>query len=194
LWRVATILELARHADVSAESVLRVVNGEPVSGEIAERVNRAIEDLGPPTSSRTLQPLPADEAANGSPQELLDSFAAAAAKLEERLPEDVGSVVYEAVRVEVRPMQQHLAQMEQLCEQVVRRIEEIGESERRERLEDIALLIELVTTGWRTVDRRLGRVERMLQRLEVEQAGEPRAVEQVPWTPPAPEQPTPASS
>jgi hypothetical protein len=190
---VATILELARHADVSAESVLRVVNGEPVSGEIAERVNRAIEELGPPTSSRSLQPVRAAEAAESSPQELLDTVAAAAAKLEERLPEDVGSVVYEAVRVEVRPMQQHLAQMEQLFEQVVRRIEEVGESERRERLEDIALLIELVTTSWRTVDRRLGRVERMLERLEGEEIGEYGAGEQAPWTPPAPEQPAPAS-
>lgn len=190
---MATILELARHADVSAESVLRVVNGEPVSGEIAERVNRAIEELGPPTSSRSLQPVRVAEAAETSPQELLDTVAAAAAKLEERLPEDVGSVVYEAVRVEVRPMQQHLAQMEQLFEQVVRRIEEVGESERRERLEDIALLIELVTTSWRTVDRRLGRVERMLERLEGEEIGEYGAGEQAPWTPPAPEQPAPAS-
>jgi uncharacterized coiled-coil protein SlyX len=188
---VATILELARHAEVSAESVLRVVNGEPVSGEIAERVNRAIEELGPPAPSRALQPLPAEEAAESPSQELLDSFTA---KLEEKLPGDVGNVVYEAVRVEVRPMQQHLAQMEQLCEQVVRRIEEVGESERRERLEDVALLVELVTTTWRTVDRRLGRLERMLERLEAEQAGEPDAGEDVPWTPPAPEQPAPASS
>lgn len=190
MWRVATILELARHADVSAESVLRVVNGEPVSGEIAERVNRAIEELGPPAPLRSLQPLPAEAAVESAPQELFDTFAA---KLEERLPENVGNVVYEAVRVEVRPMQQHLAQMEQLCEQVVRRVEEVGESERQERLEDIALLIELVTTGWRTIDRRLARVERLLERLDAEQARDDGADEAVPWTSSAPEQPAPAS-
>jgi hypothetical protein len=187
---VATILELARHAEVSAESVLRVVNGEPVSGEIAERVNRAIEDLGPPISPRTLQTIRAPEAVEGSPQEILDTFAATAAKL----PEDVGSVVYEAVRLEVRPMQQHLAQIEQLFDRVVRRMEELGESERRERLEDAALLIELVTTGWRTLDRRLGRVERMLQRLDGERIGDGRAArEDVAWQPPAAADTAPAS-
>jgi hypothetical protein len=189
--KVATILELARHADVSAESVLRVVNGEPVSGEITERVSRAIEELGPPASARTAQTIAAETVASqelveSSRQELLDTFAAAAAKLEARLPEDVGSVVYEAVRVEVRPVQQHLAQIEQLFEQVVRRVDEVGESERRERLEDVALLVELVTTGWRTVDRRLGRVERMLQRLEADRNGDGRARDQVPWPPPPP--------
>jgi hypothetical protein len=169
---MATILELAQHAGVSAESVLRVVNGEPVSGDVTERVNKAIEALGPPRSPRTLHPVPVPPDAGSPRDELLETFTAAAAKLEQRLPEDVGNVVYEAVRVEVRPMAQHLAQMEQLFQQVVRRIDEVGESERRERLDDVALMIELITTGWRTVDRRLGRLERMLARLETERDGD----------------------
>jgi hypothetical protein len=171
---MATILELAQHAGVSAESVLRVVNGEPVSGDVTERVNKAIEALGPPRSPRGLHPVPVpvDSDPDAARDELLETFTAAAAKLEQRLPEDVGNVVYEAVRVEVRPMAQHLAQMEQLFQQVVRRIDEVGESERRERLDDVALLIELITTGWRTVDRRLGRLERMLARLEMERNGD----------------------
>jgi hypothetical protein len=172
---MATILELAQHAGVSAESVLRVVNGEPVSGDVTERVNKAIEALGPPRHPRwALQPVPGPVDPDGGTarDELLQTFTAAAAKLQQRLPEDVGNVVYEAVRVEVRPMAQHLAQMEQLFQQVVRRIDEVGESERRERLDDVALMIELITTGWRTVDRRLGRLERMVARLETERNGD----------------------
>ena len=38
---VATILELAAHAEVSAETVLRVVNGEPVNEEVERRVRDA---------------------------------------------------------------------------------------------------------------------------------------------------------
>jgi DNA-binding MarR family transcriptional regulator len=55
----------------------------------------------------------------------------------------------------------------------VRRLERLGGEvsvERRERVEDLALLTELITTGWRTVDRRLARLERMLARLKGRQA------------------------
>ena len=44
---MATILELAAHAEVSAETVLRVVNGEPVNEEVERRVRDAIAELGP---------------------------------------------------------------------------------------------------------------------------------------------------
>jgi hypothetical protein len=37
---------------------------------------------------------------------------------------------------------------------------------RSERLEDLTLVVDLITTSWRAVDRRLGRIDRMLERLE----------------------------
>jgi hypothetical protein len=40
------------------------------------------------------------------------------------------------------------------------------EDERRDRLEDVALLTELVTSGWRSVDRRLARLEKIVARIE----------------------------
>ena len=40
---MASILDIARYADVSAENVLRVVNGEPVSEDIAQRVTQHVE-------------------------------------------------------------------------------------------------------------------------------------------------------
>jgi hypothetical protein len=169
---LATILELARFAHVSAENVIRVVNGEPVSGEVESRVREALAALGPPPRPSTaLEPRPLTGAAEEARRQLVETFAETAAGLEARLPEGVGNVVYEALRVEVRPVAHHMAQMGTLVEQLIRRFERVDigvDLERRERLEDVALLTELITTGWRMVDRRLGRIERMLERAQAE--------------------------
>jgi hypothetical protein len=169
---MATILELARYADVSAENVIRVVNKEPVSGEVAARVRRALAALGPPPYPGTaLEAQQGTGAADEARRQLLETFAETAAELEARLPEGVGDVVYEALRVEVRPVAHHMAQMGTLVEQLIRRFERVDigvELERHERLEDVALLTELITTGWRMVDRRLGRIERMLERAQAQ--------------------------
>jgi Bacterial regulatory proteins, lacI family len=171
---VASILDIARYAGVSAESVLRVVNGEPVSEEVSQRVQAAIDAVGPPSypraSSEVLPVVPASPPApERSHDELLERFAQAAAELEARLPQGVGNVVFDALRIEVRPVARHVEEISSLFEQMVRRLEQLGgdvSAERRERVEDIALLTELITSGWRTVDRRLARLERILARLE----------------------------
>jgi hypothetical protein len=78
-------------------------------------------------------------------------------------------VVVDALRVEVRPVVKQVASMSVLVEQFAETWHELRAeigAERRERLEDLELIVELITSGWRTVDRRLGRVERMLDRLE----------------------------
>ena len=174
---MATILELAKFANVSAENVLRVVHGEPVSEDVARRVREAIDALGePPYPRPTVEVLPVERPreADHRHDELLERFAAAAAELEATLPQGVSSVVYEALRVEVRPVAQHVAEMGSLFEHMLRRVERVGmdvDSERHERVEDIALLTELITTGWRGVDRRLARLERMIARLEERQGG-----------------------
>lgn len=170
---MASILELAEFANVSAENVLRVVHGEPVSEDVADTVHEAIAVLGPPPHPRSsVEVLPATTSKDVERREdeLLERFsAAAAAELEATLPQGVSSVVYEALRVEVRPVAQHVAEMGSLFEHMLGRLERVGtdvESERRDRLEDVALLAELITTGWRGVDRRLARLEHMIARLE----------------------------
>lgn len=165
---MATILELAAYADLSAENVLRVIHGEPVSEDIERRVYEAIDVLGPPAYPRQIEVLPAVPAGVSS-DELLARFQATAAELEAAVPEGVGSVVYEALRVEVRPLSQHVAELGALFERMLARVEEVSTSvgdERRDRLEDVALLTELVTTGWRSVDRRLARLEQIVARIE----------------------------
>jgi hypothetical protein len=49
---------------------------------------------------------------------------------------------------------------------------EVGD-ERRERFEDVALLAELITSGWRSVDRRIARLEQIVSRIEA--ANRPRS-------------------
>jgi hypothetical protein len=175
---MASIIEIARFANVSAENVLRVVHGEPVSEEISLKVGEAIDALGPPPyPTPTVEVLPARAPAappEPRPDDLLERFAQATAELEASLPQGVSSVVYEALRVEVRPVAQHVAEMGSLFEQMVRRLEQMSADvglERRERVEDVALLTELIATGWRTVDRRLARLEALLARMEAKGNG-----------------------
>jgi len=173
---VATILELAAYAEVSAENVLRFVHGEAVSQEVEERVQRAIDALGPPYAPRRTEVLPAhrEKTADRSHDALVERFRAATAELEATLPEGVGTVVYEALRVEVRPVAQHIAELGTLFERMLQRLEQVSgevEGERRERTEDVALLTELVTTGWRSVDRRLARLEQIVARIEAGRNG-----------------------
>jgi hypothetical protein len=168
-----SILDLARYADVSAENVLRVLNGEPVSVEVAERVRDAVAALGSPRWPGLAD---GDEDANHVALEVIDRDE----MFDARLPVDVG-LVYEAVRVEVRPVNENIQAMQFLVDRLVSTLERMGESiehERQERLEDVALVTELVVNGWRNVDRRLGRLERILERQQRNQPGE-RAVRHV---------------
>ena len=173
---MATILELAAYADVSAENVLRVVHGEPVSEEVEARVHEAIDALGGPSYPSRVEVLPALPE-GPEREELLEHFRATAAELETTLPQGVGSVVYEALRVEVRPVAQHVAELGALFERMLARLEDVSagvQDERRDRLDDVALLTELVTNGWRSVDRRLARLEQIVARIEAGPQRPPR--------------------
>jgi hypothetical protein len=177
---VATILELAAYADVSAENVLRVVHGEPVSEDVERRVREAIDALGAPPFPRQIEVLPALQPRVPSTDELLARLQATAAELEARLPEGVGSV-YEALRAEVRPVAEQVAELGGVFERTLARLEEVStsvEDERRDRLQDVALLTELITSGWRSVDRRLARLEQVVARIE---AGQSRRREARPY-------------
>jgi ABC-type transporter Mla subunit MlaD len=98
-------------------------------------------------------------------QEQVDSLAAAASSLEERLPERVG----EAIRDQAQPVGRNLAEIRGLLNQVIRRLERVdGDllADRNARVDDLALLVELVASGWQGVDARLSRIESVVNRLE----------------------------
>ena len=174
---MATILELATFAGVSAENVLRVVHGEPVSENIEQRVRRAIDELGlpgyPKPPPEVLPAVPEDAAARSGQ---LDRLTAATSELEATLPQGVGTVVYEALRVEVGPVAKHVAELAALFDRMLQRLDKVSNEvgdERRERFEDVALLAELITSGWRSVDRRIARLEQIVTRIEA--ANRPRS-------------------
>jgi hypothetical protein len=174
---MASILEIARLANVSADDVLRVVNGEPVSSDVASKVASAIEAVGPPSSARSRAEI-AKKRTGSEANELVSRVDQMAPELETRLPQDLGSIVYEALRVEVQPVSRHMAELNALYKLISARLEDMQleiARERNERLEDVALLSELVSEGWRSANRRLARLESMLTRLEDAIAGDRNA-------------------
>lgn len=102
-------------------------------------------------------------------REQLESFAEATAQLEATLPDRVSDALHESMRAEVVPVARQLAEVRGLSAQTIRRLEGLqGDvaAERRARVEDLALLVDLISSGWRSVERRLDRLERTLDRLE----------------------------
>jgi hypothetical protein len=96
----------------------------------------------------------------------IEGLAEAAAELESALPERVGSAVREGVRAEALPVGRQLAEVRGLMNQLIRRLERIeGDllADRHARIDDLALLVDLVTSGWRSVDDRLRRLEESLE-------------------------------
>jgi hypothetical protein len=63
----------------------------------------------------------------------------------------------------VLPVGRHIAEIRGLLNQAIRRLERLeGEllAERHARVDDLALLVDLVSSGWRGVDARLERLEK----------------------------------
>ena len=92
----------------------------------------------------------------------VEALAAAAAELEGTLPEQISAAVHESLRTEVLPVGRTLAEVRGLLNQVIRRLERLeGDvlAERHARIDDLALLVDLVSSGWRGVSERLERVE-----------------------------------
>ena len=102
-------------------------------------------------------------------REQLEVFAQTTAELEATLPERVTSALHDSLRSEVLPVARHLAEVRGLSAQTIRRLERLHAdlaAERTARIEDLALLVDLITSGWRGVERRLDRIERLLDRVE----------------------------
>jgi hypothetical protein len=81
------------------------------------------------------------------------------------LPDKVGEAVQDGIRAEALPVARQLAEVRGLTAQTVRRLERIeGDNlaERHARVDDLALLVDLITSGWQSVDERLARLEKSL--------------------------------
>ena len=99
----------------------------------------------------------------------IEALAAGAAELEASLPGRVEAAVQDGVREQARPVGRNLAEVRGLLNQVIRRLERLeGDlvAERHARVDDLALLVDLISSGWKGVDARLARVESLVTRLE----------------------------
>jgi hypothetical protein len=102
------------------------------------------------------------EAALERSRSQIEALAVTAAELEVSIPEHVSAAVRDGVRVEVLPVARHIAEIRGLLNQAIRRLERLEcdlLAERHARVDDLALLVDLVSSGWRGVDARLERLE-----------------------------------
>jgi hypothetical protein len=112
------------------------------------------------------------EAALERAREQIEALAQSAAELESTLPEKIGAAVHDGLRAEVLPVARHIAEIRGLLNQAIRRLERLeGDllAERHARIDDLALLVDLVSSGWKGVDDRLARVERATAGADVVQ-------------------------
>ena len=99
-------------------------------------------------------------------REQLEALAQTTAGLEASLPERIGDAVRDGVRAEAQPLARQTAETRGLLNAVVRRLERLEGSllaERNARVDDLAVLVDLVTSGWKSVDERLARLEKGLE-------------------------------
>jgi hypothetical protein len=96
----------------------------------------------------------------------IEELALAAAQIESTLPARIEGALQDGLREQVKPVGRNLAEIRGLTNQVIRRLERIeGDllTERHARVEDLALLVDLVSSGWKSVDDRIGHLERSFQ-------------------------------
>jgi phage shock protein A len=118
------------------------------------------------------------EAADGRPQQAdleaaleraraqIEQLAAAAAELEGALPERIESTIKESLRAEAAPMSRRVNEIRGMSNQTIRRLERMEHdltAERYSRVDDLGLLVDLIASGWRSLDRRLALIEQVLE-------------------------------
>jgi hypothetical protein len=78
---------------------------------------------------------------------------------------EIREALTQGLREEAAPISRRLAEVRGLSNNAIRRLQSIEdtiESERNARVDDLALLVELLTEGWRAMNARLERIEAAL--------------------------------
>jgi hypothetical protein len=127
-------------------------------------VERARKRLEAAAQART-QPSDVDAALERARAQI-EELGELAAQLETSLPARVGEAVQDGIRAEALPVARQLAEVRGLAGQTIRRLERMETdnlAERHARVDDLALLVDLVSSGWKSVDERLSRIETAIQ-------------------------------
>src|SRR5579863_8833636 len=96
----------------------------------------------------------------------VEALALSADELQAGLPDAVGSALRDGLREEAAPISRRLAEVKGLANQTIRRLERLETdllSERHARVDDLSLLVDLITSEWRGLNERLDRIERALE-------------------------------
>lgn len=89
--------------------------------------------------------------------------------------DELRDALKEGLREEAAPISRRLAEVKGLSNNAIRRLErleEIAESERRARVDDLALLVDLLVEGLKATNARLDRIEGLLQPAAAEPGAE----------------------
>ena len=127
-------------------------------------IRRAKERLYEAAQGRT-EPADVDTALERARAQI-EALAELSAQIEATLPGHVEDAVREGVRAEALPIGRQLAEVRGLSGQTIRRLERLEHdllAERHARIDDLALLVDLITSGWKGVDQRLVRLERKME-------------------------------
>src|SRR3954470_13904137 len=92
----------------------------------------------------------------------VEALAQTADELQDVLPDAVGAALRDGLREEAAPIARRLAEVKGLVNGTARRIERLETdllAERHARVDDLALLVDLITGGWRGINERLDRIE-----------------------------------
>ena len=145
---------------------------DPVERALA-RANERLADA----AARRVSPAAVDAALERA-RTAIEELARTSADMQVGLP----VAIQDGLREHFRPSARHLAEVRGLMNQLLRRLERVeGDllAERHARVDDLALLVDLIASGWRSVDRRLAHIEAGLEqsrsatvyRIEDRQAG-----------------------
>ncbi len=109
------------------------------------------------------RPLPHDVAATlERTRREVEALARAADGLQDSLPETISTAIRDGLRAEAAPLATRVAEVKGLANGAIRRLERLETdllAERNARVDDLALLVELITGGWRGLNARLDRIE-----------------------------------
>jgi hypothetical protein len=126
-----------------------------------DAIARAMQRLGEASEGRPAQ---ADfDAALERARAAVEALATTTAELEAGLP----GAIEDGIKQHFRPSARHLAEVRGLMNQVIRRLERIeGDAlaERHARVDDLALLVDLIACGWKSVESRIAELDARLER------------------------------
>jgi hypothetical protein len=97
----------------------------------------------------------------------VEALAQTADELQIVLPDAVGSALRDGLREEAAPISRRLAEVKGLSNQMIRRLERLETdllAERHARVDDLDLLVDLITSEWKGLNERLDRIEQAIDR------------------------------